>query len=208
MRNQQAMMSVIVFFWIGMMAVLLYALTSHAPQNPPVGALAANLSAPRRESTATPQAVPEVAAIPVQPDESDPSKVIAPYPSYTLTQGPHGFSYGQMAIDLTAGKGATIHSPISGVVFQLFTDYLGNPTLIIDNDIYQVTLMHGNYTVETGQHLKIGDPVGTESNNGNTVDWNGISCRGRDCGYHTHLNIFDKRIGQNINPLDVIPPSQ
>ena len=49
-----------------------------------------------------------------------------------------------------------------------------------------------------------GQVIGSESNQGNTVDWWGRSCRGRDCGYHTHLNIFDKRIGSNVNPLGLI----
>jgi murein DD-endopeptidase MepM/ murein hydrolase activator NlpD len=129
---------------------------------------------------------------------------ISPYDSYTLTQGPHGFSYGHMAIDIAAGKGATIYSPINGTVDELYIDGIGNPTLVLENDVYRVTLLHGIYTVEIGQQVVAGQIVGTESNQGNTTDMQGNSCRNRDCGYHTHLNVFDKRSGTNINPLDLL----
>jgi murein DD-endopeptidase MepM/ murein hydrolase activator NlpD len=138
--------------------------------------------------------------------EPDPLEFISPYNHYTLTQGPHGFSYGHMAIDIAAGKGATIYSPINGYVTELFTDGLGNPTLIIENEIYRVTLMHGHYSVNVGDILTAGQPIGTESNIGNTTDMQGRSCRNRDCGYHTHLNVFDKRLSANINPLDLLVP--
>ncbi len=50
----------------------------------------------------------------------------------------------------------------------------------------------------------LGQAVGVESNKGYTTDMQGRLCTGRDCGYHTHLNIFDKRLGQNVNPLKLI----
>jgi hypothetical protein len=46
--------------------------------------------------------------------------------------------------------------------------------------------------------------VGVESNLGYTTDMAGVPCWGRDCGYHTHLNVFDKRIGGNVNPLELL----
>jgi murein DD-endopeptidase MepM/ murein hydrolase activator NlpD len=134
----------------------------------------------------------------------DYTAIAAPYEHYTITQGPHGFSYGHMAIDLAAGKGAAIKSPINGTATALYIDQWGNPTLVIENDYYQVTMLHGKYKVEVGQEVELGQMVGKESNLGYTTDMYGYSCRDRDCGYHTHLNIFDKRIGANINPLDVI----
>ena len=134
----------------------------------------------------------------------DETLISAPYDQYTLTQGPHGFTYGHMAIDIVAGNGAVIKSPISGRVTASYVDQYGNPTLVIENDVYQITLLHGIYTVGIDEQVTLGQPVGTESNLGYTTDWWGRSCRNRDCGYHTHLNIFDKRIGGNINPLDVI----
>jgi murein DD-endopeptidase MepM/ murein hydrolase activator NlpD len=135
---------------------------------------------------------------PVQP------AVIAPYTSYTLTQGPHGASYGHWAIDLMAGKGAQILSPITGMVTESYLDELDNSTLIIENEAYRITLLHGIYTVDQGQDLQQGQPIGWESNIGYTLDWAGNLCTGRDCGYHTHLNIFDKSLGVNVNPLDLI----
>ena len=131
---------------------------------------------------------------------------VSPYDSYTLTQGPHGFSYGHMAIDIAAGKGATIYSPINGKVKELYIDGIGNPTLVIENDTYRVTMLHGVYSVQIGQKLKAGQVIGSESNLGNTTDMQGNSCRNRDCGYHTHLNVFDKTRSENINPLNLLEP--
>ncbi len=138
--------------------------------------------------------------------EINDSSVVAPYDQYTLTQGPHGFSYGHMAIDITAGKKAVIKSPIQGRVTDLYTDQYGNPTLVIENDIYRVTMLHGKYKIAIGDQVELGQMVGRESNLGYTTDIWGRSCRNRDCGYHTHLNIFDKREGINVNPLSLITP--
>jgi murein DD-endopeptidase MepM/ murein hydrolase activator NlpD len=142
-----------------------------------------------------------------QPAIADPTAIIFPYTDYILTQGPHGADYGHMAIDLTAGKGASILSPISGIVTALFIDQYNNTNLIIENERYTVTLFHGNYTVQTGQQVALGDIVGTESNNGYTLDAYGQPCAGRDCGYHTHMNVYDKQIASNVNPLEVLKPA-
>lgn len=136
----------------------------------------------------------------------DPLAFAAPYDDYVITQGLHGYSYGHMAIDLAAGEDAQIISPINGRVTALYIDQYGNPTLILENEAYQVTLMHGKYSVAEGDVVAIGDPIGKESNLGYTLDMAGRSCRGRDCGYHSHLNVFDKRIGQNVNPLHLFNP--
>lgn len=130
--------------------------------------------------------------------------IIPPYDNYVLTQGVHGQSYGHNAIDIAAGKGATILSPINGVVTQHYTDQWGNPTLVIENDYYQITMLHGNYTAQIGAPVRLGQSVGTESNMGYTMDMLGRLCTNRDCGYHTHLNVYDKRISGNVNPLEVI----
>ena len=131
-------------------------------------------------------------------------RVSAPYEEYTLTQGPHGFSYGHMAIDLSAGQGAIIKSPIEGYVSNLYTDQYGNPTLVIENDYFRVTMLHGKYKVAIGDQISWGQMVGRESNLGLTTDMLGRSCRNRACGYHTHLNIFDKQVGENVNPLELM----
>ena len=150
-------------------------------------------------STASAQGInPRLAA-----QQLDPNAFAAPYDSYVVTQGLHGYSYGHAAIDLTGGKGAVIRSPINGRVVNLFVDGLGNTTLVLENERYQVTLMHGLYTVAVTDQISLGDPVGTESNQGYTVDFQGQLCTGRDCGYHTHMNVFDLARRENVNPLDL-----
>lgn len=145
----------------------------------------------------------QVAKAPLPLD--DPHTLAWPYAHYVITQGPHGMSYGHLAIDLSAGKGATILSPINGEVTDLYVDQYGNTTLIIENSHYKILMYHGVYTVQVGERLTIGQPVGTESNIGYTLDAQGRLCTGRDCGYHTHLNIFDKNLQMNVNPLEVLP---
>lgn len=136
--------------------------------------------------------------------ELDQGLFLAPYDGFDLTQGPHGMAYGHLAIDITGGKEAVILSPINGLVTSLFVDDIGNTTLIIENDRYQVMMLHGLYSVAVGDLVHAGQPVGVESNQGNTVDAYGRSCRGRDCGYHTHLNVYDKTLGSNVNPLELL----
>jgi murein DD-endopeptidase MepM/ murein hydrolase activator NlpD len=131
-------------------------------------------------------------------------RISAPYDTFTLTQGLHGFSYGHMAVDISAGKGAIIKSPIEGYVSDLYTDQYGNPTLVIENEHFRVTMLHGKYKVAIGDQIAWGQMVGRESNLGLTTDMQGRSCRNRACGYHTHLNIFNKQLGENINPLEVM----
>ena len=128
-----------------------------------------------------------------------------PYKDYSITQGIHGLSYGHMAIDIAAGRGEAILAPINGEITQLYMDEYGNTTLVIENDVYQVMFLHGDFTVAIGDKLKIGQQIGTEGNNGYTMDMAGNLCYNREwCGNHTHLNVFDKRIQANINPLDLI----
>jgi murein DD-endopeptidase MepM/ murein hydrolase activator NlpD len=139
-------------------------------------------------------------------EPKDEPRFIAPYDNYIITQDLHGFSYGHMAIDLSAGKGAVIKSPISGIVSEKHLDGLGNSTLVIENDVFRVTLLHGNYSVSKGDEIIIGQSVGSESNIGYTTDMQGISCKDRRCGYHTHLNVFNKKKSKNVNPLLLIIP--
>ncbi len=130
---------------------------------------------------------------------------IAPYDSYYVTQGLHGYNYGHAAVDLSAGDGEVILSPISGVISELYIDEWGNTTLVVENETYQVTFLHGLYTVSEGDQVQIGDPIGTESNQGNTYGADGNYCgAGSACGFHTHLNVFDKILGDNVNPLELM----
>jgi murein DD-endopeptidase MepM/ murein hydrolase activator NlpD len=145
----------------------------------------------------------------VEPASLSPSQagggdtIASPYDHFVVTQGPHGADNGQMAVDITAGKGVAIKSAITGTVTALYVDDLGNTTLVIENDHYIVTMLHGIFTVKMGEAVEIGQKVGTESNQGNTIDAAGRSCRGRDCGYHLHINVYDKHLGTNVNPLDL-----
>ncbi len=143
-----------------------------------------------------------------QPIESsllDHDSIQMPYADYAVTQGVHGYEYGHLAIDITAGKGVEIQSPINGQITASFTDPVGSTILMIENERWQITLVHGIFSVSVGDFVRKGQKIGIESNQGNTVDLQGRSCRGRDCGYHTHINIFDKRSGVNVNPLDLFP---
>lgn len=135
----------------------------------------------------------------------DDSLFIAPYPGkYVITQGLHGQSYGHLAIDLSAGKGAPVVSPINGQVTQVAIDQYGNTTLVIENSVYRVLMLHGKWTVRVGDVLKAGDQVGTESNIGYTLDFQGRLCYpNRDCGYHVHLNVWSQD-GNLLNPLKLI----
>lgn len=189
--------------------------------HPQAGPSAALQSAPRELALPAP-GNPELAQASASPSEQgalyaaaiwdappgatgDPYTFLAPYSDYTLTQGPHGQSYGHLAIDLAAGRGAAIYSPINGEVVEVGQDHYGNTRLVIENEVYQVLLLHGDYTVQPGDRLRAGDLVGSESNHGYTMDMAGRLCRGAPaCGNHTHLNVFDKTRGENINPLTLI----
>jgi hypothetical protein len=62
-------------------------------------------------------------------------------------------------------------------------------------------LLHGLYSLPVGTTVDHNTQIGTESNIGYTIDMDGNSCKGRDCGYHSHLNITDLA-GNNLNPLE------
>lgn len=187
--------------------VTIIAVNAIVNQSPRTIEVASPLPAPALTPTIPPPAPGEEPAIQPLPTpiyDVAQEAIIPPYDNYILTQGVHGQSYGHNAIDIAAGKGATILSPINGVVTQYYTDQWGNPTLVIENDYYQITMLHGNYTAQVGTAVRLGQAVGTESNMGYTMDMLGRLCTNRDCGYHTHLNVYDKRIGGNVNPLEVI----
>ena len=133
--------------------------------------------------------------------------IAMPYDTYFLTQGLHGESYGHLAIDIAAGNGSTIYSIINGTVTGTGYDQWSNTYIQIENDIYTALYMHGVYGLAVGDVVAAGQVIGTESNVGYTLDSYGNVCgyTGRDCGYHTHLNVFDKRLGLNIDPLTLIP---
>lgn len=138
----------------------------------------------------------------------DPSVVYYPYipeDEYFLTQKLHGQSYGHLAIDVASGNGTTLHSPLcdATVTFNGY-DQWGNTMIKFQNKHYpEVMLLHGNFTVPVGTFVQFDTVIGTESNIGYTTDMAGNLCAGRDCGYHTHINIKDVN-GNNIDPLSVL----
>lgn len=162
------------------------------------------VAAPAQVEPAAAESQAELASTEDEAESVDEVAFIAPYKEYVITQGIHGYSYGHMAVDLAAGKGAKILSPISGKVKELYVDEYGNPTIVIENDRFRVTMLHGVYTVEEGQKVRQGEKIGKESNLGYTLDIYGNICTNRECGYHTHLNVYDKSLNSNVNPLELI----
>ena len=145
---------------------------------------------------------PPVTEQPYLGSVTDPYDLRNPYDSYVLTQGEHGNEYNHRAIDLAGGKGSNLYSPINGFVSANYTDEFDNPTIIIENDIYIVTLLHGDYVMPVGSLVSTVDVIGYESNKGYTFNYLGAYCgRTSDCGYHTHITIYNKLIGANIDPL-------
>ncbi|MBK7217728.1 MAG: M23 family metallopeptidase [Candidatus Promineofilum sp.] len=177
------------------------------PETPNPAAIAAAAT----EAAAAQAGLPETAPPAEDPAAADAlarnTAVSVPYDTYFLTQGLHGESYGHLAIDIAAGNGSTIYSIINGTVTGTGYDQWNNTYIQIENDVYTVLYMHGVYGLAVGDAVTAGQVIGTESNIGYTLDSYGNVCgyTGRDCGYHTHLNVFDKRLGLNIDPLTLIP---
>ena len=159
-----------------------------------------------------------IAEVPTEVVATDPPPVVEddppdsledirlPYDDYVLTQGTHGASYGDAAIDIAAGRGADILSPISGQIMLNGYDMYGNSIIVIENEIWSVKLLHGEYYPNEGEWVGLGQMIGSESNTGYTVDIYGNSCRGRRCGYHTHMNVVDRRTGKNANLIKLLHP--
>ena len=157
--------------------------------------------------TPVPDTLPTAAPNTPAGDPAYHAEIAVPYDTYFLTQGVHGQAYGHNAIDIAAGNGSTIKSIINGSVTGTGYDVWGNTFIQIENDNYVVLYLHGVYSPALGEQVRAGQPIGTESNIGYTLDMAGNLCAGRDCGYHTHLNVYDKRLGMNIDPLSLIPAS-
>ena len=157
--------------------------------------------------TPMPETLPTAAPDTPASDPAYHAEIAVPYDTYFLTQGVHGQAYGHNAIDIAAGNGSTIKSIINGAVTGTGYDQWGNTFIQIENDNYVVLYLHGVYSPALGEQVRAGQPIGTESNIGYTLDMAGNLCAGRDCGYHTHLNVYDKRLGMNIDPLSLIPAS-
>ncbi|NMB90845.1 MAG: hypothetical protein GYA17_20990 [Chloroflexi bacterium] len=218
MYVRQNWLTITALFWIALVGILLFsdATTVSVAAMMPQVQLATLPATEAPEGQAAQEAPPQIEITQVTPlepgatpfpDVGDPDYFVPPYTSYVITQGIHGQSYGHMAIDIAGGAGVPVLSPINGMVTANYVDENGNPWLLIENQHYTVTLLHGDYTVPVGLVVQAGQQVGMESNRGTTADMNGVPCNGRpNCGYHTHLNVFDKTLGANVNPLDLLSP--
>ena len=125
--------------------------------------------------------------------------IILPYPggTYTITDSCHPDGWGDFvggysstcAIDLSAGCGASIISPISGDMVAYADDGLGigNTAAIIKGSRYTAFLLHGDY-VASGP-IQQGGLIGYEASHGNSS------------GCHTHISIFDHIEKKWVNPL-------
>lgn len=115
--------------------------------------------------------------------------------TYDVTQGLHGQSYGHCAIDVSAGLGSPVYSPINGTVTQKYVDGYNNPVIRIENSKFEVELLHGIWTVDKGQKVVISQKIGTEASIGNST------------GPHTHFHALQKG-RQCVDPRDLVnwPP--
>jgi len=130
------------------------------------------------------------------------------YANYRMTYPDHSQNQGQLANDYRAGEGAEISSPINATVILRAIDVRGNTILIIRNSCYEVFFAHGNYVVNVGQQVAIGNLLGYESNIGDTFpmwddgpEYNGVEKCGKDsgCGFHSNVNVKDVHTGANLN---------
>lgn len=111
-----------------------------------------------------------------------------PYDNYSVSTAVlHGLS-GWEGVDIVAGCGAEIYSPISGIVDKTGTDgYIGpisngaeNTWVGISNTSYSTVLLHGEYIVNFGDTVEQGQVIGYESSIGNSS------------GCHTHWIMYEK----------------
>jgi hypothetical protein len=105
-------------------------------------------------------------------------------------------------IDLAGGKGTPLFSPISGNVSFTPNDGFGNPMWVIQNSQWKVLFLHGNFDVREGYVMR-GQKIGTEGNNGYVLCWDNKPPNGRDCGYHTHIEIISLATGESVSARKV-----
>lgn len=161
----------------------------------------------------TPYPSPTPLVFNLTPEEINAIRV--PYgEEYIVSQGTHGEGYGHRAIDLSGNIGGKenvpVLSPINGRITGNYIDQYQNTTLIIINPRYVVTLVHGNFNLPINTNVKIGDMVGTEGNNGYVFNLKGVLCSETEdptkCGFHTHINIFDRNFNTNLNLMELFWP--
>lgn len=126
--------------------------------------------------------------------------IILPYSGdYVVTNTCHPDGWGNYvggypstcAIDISAGCGEPIISPVSGDFISYADDglQLGNTAAIIKGNQYIVFLLHGDYL--NLSKVSQGDLIGYEASHGNST------------GCHTHLSVFDNINKKWVNPLSL-----
>lgn len=192
------------------LAILVFAVTrpqaQQAATSPPSVSLSPPIPVPTTEA---PIAPPPSTNSHSDPSDCDPNLVWEIYdPGWVKSQDPH---MGQ-AIDVGAGSGKVIHSPICGWVKHngMGGHENANTMLVIDNSLYSITMYHGVFdsSLQVGSAVALGQAIGTESNIGWTyktiindlgeeeMEYCGA---GSSCGYHTHISIWDARISAEVD---------
>lgn len=130
----------------------------------------------------------------VMPSAVQPLTAISlPYTHARISQGLHGCEYGHAALDMVGVGTEKIVSPCTCTVIQNDYDGLDNTRLVLQNDQYIVTLLHGVYSPQRGDQLISGQLIGWQASLGNST------------GPHTHLNVYDRQAGGNVDPMALLP---
>lgn len=123
-----------------------------------------------------------------------------------VLQGCHNFTYGtQCAIDVTGNK-KTLVMPFDGSVEANYSDgwfYNSGKGIYEPNTILKLRssdhrfcmwIVHGDYTVQAGQNLALGEVIGTEASNGHSSQ------------PHSHIELYLCKGGrrEGINPMQYL----
>ncbi|RMG89620.1 MAG: hypothetical protein D6706_21025, partial [Chloroflexi bacterium] len=128
-----------------------------------------------------------------------------------LNNGFHGDGYWQ-GVDFIAACGTQLVAPISGEVVDVGRDSYcgqfgcGNTYLHIRNESWDVMFLHGLYTVEPGQIVTIGEPIGVTASIGNSSECHDhISLRERPNGRLVDIEhqASVSRVQKPVKPLKI-----
>lgn len=121
-------------------------------------------------------------------------------PIYSHYRFSKELAHGRAGYDLMGGgKDSPIFAPITGEVIYQYYQHNGNPLLIIENDSYRVKLLHGYWNTAEGDRVNQGEIIGYEGNMGLTFRDGQFCGTGSNCGYHTHIEVWDKINNSPVN---------